>query len=58
MLSETVAYLTVRYDQVISCDNCNKTLAKGKVGDYRELITFSRCKKKECQDADVVVLTG
>jgi len=56
----TASDFPVRYDQEISCDHCNKTLAKGKVEDYNELIKYSLCRKKECkdQDADVFVLTG
>ncbi len=50
----------MRYDQEFFCDNCNKTLAKGKVDDYDELLKYSLCRKKECKNgnADVWVVTG
>ena len=43
--------------QVVSCSNCGKELARGKVtnGGY---IKHPSCKKRDCRDAHVFVETG
>jgi len=46
--------------QAVFCKSCGRTLATGKVSEYRDYITYSLCKKKDCKNgnADVFVVAG